>query len=76
MGKPIKSWTDVHALGQTPESWNRGKRSRPARPEEIAKTTARYRDRRKRDVEQALELGLSLEFNDVAAEYLRGSGRG
>ena len=72
MSQPIKSWSEVHASGETPGPWNRGRRNRAARPEEIAKTKARYRERRRRDVERALAMGVSLAFMETCREYLEG----
>lgn len=72
--RQIETWGQVHAIGDTRAPWNKGKKTRAVRSEEARKTEERFRERRRRDVEQALAMGVSLRFHSIADDYLHKRG--
>lgn len=74
VAKSVDSWTEVHAKGDGRKPWNKGKRTGKWLAVDAAVTERRFRERRRRDVEKALALGVSLEFHQIADDYLHKRG--
>ena len=68
----IPSWTMVHRMADGRGGWNRGKSVRNLTQADHDATTKRYRDRRIRDVQEWIALGIVEADSEIARRYVNG----
>jgi transcriptional regulator with XRE-family HTH domain len=72
-GEGVPGWRQVHQSGDTRSPWNKGKKARAVRSIEEQQTLDRYRERRRRDVAEAIPM-ISPRFLSECEDYLHGRG--
>jgi len=74
MKTDIETFGEVHEKGDSRRPWNTGIAGSGLRKADIDRQEARFRQRRRRDVGQALTLGVSLDFDRVCDDCLHKRG--